>query len=266
LVQKADNASWGLDEGGSNEETEENGWGFDDDDEPEPEVELESATEQENDPADAWGWNDEETSPVDDDPWAEELNEPTRPPAVPSIPNPATDLGKLSAKGKAPQTNGTSPTKPTDQPQSTVRVPPQETYLVSGRTKNIIRLVEGALREGQEVASSQLFSSSSSSSSPPGTLILHSAVSIIDLYRALYPVTFGSHFALSPELALRFSNDCLYLSGEAGKIECAVPSDSMLKQKLGVSQENLKILGDSWFEDCIVSVSGYSRSPGSDGS
>jgi centromere/kinetochore protein ZW10 len=70
----------------------------------------------------------------------------------------------------------------------------------------------------------------------------------------LYPVTFGAHFVLSSELALRFSNDCLYLSEEAGKLESAVPGDSPLKQNFEDTQENLKILGDSWFEDSIVSV------------
>ena len=175
------------------------------------------ATKQDDDPADAWGWNDEETSPVDDDPWAEELSESTR--------------------------------------------PPKETYLVSGRTKDITRLIEDALHEGQEFASSQLFSSSSSSSSsPPGTVILRCALSIFDLYRALYPVVFGAHFALSSELALRFSNDCLYLSGEVGHMEYAVSSDSLLKQNFEDSKENLKVLGDSYFEDIIVSLRDRARS------
>jgi centromere/kinetochore protein ZW10 len=251
-VQEDTDASWGLDEG-SKDETDENGWGFDDEEEPEPGVEREPTAEQNDDPADAWGWNDEETAPVDDDPWAEELDEPARPPAAPSISKSASRLEKSSVKGKGPHTNGTSSTKLTDtRPrQITTKATPMETYLVSGRTKNIIRLVENALHESQEFASSQLFSSSIS---PPGTLILRSALSIFDLYRALYPVTFGAHFALSLELALRFSNDCLYLSEETGKLAGAVPGDSPLKQNFEDTKENLKVLGDSWFEDSIASV------------
>jgi centromere/kinetochore protein ZW10 len=96
-------------------------------------------------------------------------------------------------------------------------------------------------------------------------LILRSALSILDLYRALYPVTFGAHFALSSELALRFSNDCLYLNGEAGRIESALPGDSLLKQTLDITKENLKILGESWFEDVIVSIHHCCRSRVSNG-
>jgi centromere/kinetochore protein ZW10 len=250
LVQE-DSDAWGLDEDGSKEETEEDGWGFDDGDEPEPEVKPEPAAAQEGDLADAWAWNDDEASPVDDDPWAEELDEPTRPPAAPSIPKPTTHLQKTSV----PHTNGTSPTKRTDTrpPQIALRSPPKETYLVSDRTKNIIGLVKDAIHEGQEFASSQLFTSSVSSSAP-GALILQSALSILDLYRALYPVVFGAHLTLSSELALRFSNDCLYLSRETSKLQNTTLDHNPPNPDLENVKNNLTILGDSWFEDTIVSV------------
>ena len=243
-VQEDGDDAWGLDEEGVREHAEEIGWGFDDEDE--SEVVPVSMPEQDDDPANAWGWNDEEESLVDDDPWAEEINQPTRPPAAPSLPKSGTRL-------EEPRANGTSPTKLADKrpPLIAIKEPPKETYLVSERTKNIIRLVEDTLNEGQEFASSRLFLPPPSS--PLGTLILQTSLSIFDLYRALYPVTFGAHFALSSELALRFSNDCLYLSGEAGRIESTLPTKSPMKQKLEDSKQNLKILGESWFEESIVS-------------
>ena len=240
--------SLGLDEDSSKQETEENGWGFDDD---EPEANPEPSAEQ-DESADAWGWNDDETSPPDDDPWAEELDEPTCPPAMPSIMKSTTRPDKFVIQGKAPQTNGTPSTQE----------PLKETYLISRRTKDITRLVEDTLREGQEFASSQLFPLSPS---PQGTLILQSALSILDLYRALYPITPRTHISPSSEFPLRFSNDCLYLSREVDRIEGTVPEDNQLKQKFEDSKQNLKVLGDSWFEDCIVGSPGCRWSYLSDG-
>lgn len=263
-----EDTAWGLDgdEGHKVEgEVEEDGWGFDDDDTPDPVPEPKVVpAEQEDDPADAWGWNDEESVPLDDDPWAEELEEPARPPAAPSIPKTASRLEKFSSKGKTSQTNGVSQAsspvpvitpstaRSSDKrpPQITVTAPPKETFLVSGRTKDVIRLVEDVLNEGEEFTSSNLFSSTSA----PGALIQQSALSILDLYRALYPVTFGSHLTLSTELEMRFSNDCLYMSGATVEIESAhAKLDLSLKDKLQNSKNNLKLLGDSWHEDAVVS-------------
>lgn len=280
VQEEEEEDAWGLDGGGEavngnkgHEEGEENGWGFDDEEEEAP---IPAATAaplpSADDPADAWGWNDEE-EPVEeeDDPWAEQIEEPA-PAPPPSIPKPATRLEKHSAKGK---TNGVSSspspaiaiqTPPAKIPEkrappppqiSTKQVsPPKETYLVSGRTQVVIRLVEDALSEAREFASSNLFPTpSSSSSAPPGTLISQSALSILDLYRALYPVIFGSHFTLSSELAMRFSNDCLYLSEEATRIsEAAGNLDGIPLEKLHLCRDNLKVLGESWYMDTIVSL------------
>ena len=247
---------------------EENGWNFDDEEEgpisatavapessaPPPPV---------DDPADAWEWDDEGGPVVaeEDDPWAAQIDEPASAPPL-LIPKPATRLEKYSVKGK---TNGVSPSPSPAATHTTAqmlekRAPPpsqltikqalpKETYLVSGRTQLIIRLVEDVLGEAREFASSTLFPSSTAL----GTLISQSALLVLDLYRALYPVIFGSHFALSSELAMRFSNDCLYLSEEVSRISIARDIDGILQENLHLCRDNLNILGESWYLDTIVS-------------
>lgn len=233
MVKEDGDAAWGLDE---EEAPEETGWGFDDEPEAAPE-------EAEADPADAWGWNEEEpeASPVDDDPWAEALDEPTASPAPIYAPIPAS-------KEKAPRPNG-APTKRPPEITTKPKGPSKETYLVSRRTRDIVRLVENILVESQEFASSHLFPSVAS----PGGTILQCAVSVLDLYRALYPVTFGSYLVLSTELAMRFSNDCIYLSDEVARIEVEKGQGTIV-ERLETPKDNLRVLGQSWFEDSIVSI------------
>ena len=271
-VQEGDGDVWELDEGGKNvngkknhEDVsgEENGWNFGEEEglinAPAAAPESAVLSPLADDPADAWEWNDEEESIVteEDDPWAAQIDEPA-PAPPPSIPKPATRLEKHSAKGK---TNGVSPSPSTAThtpakilekgalPPSQLAIkqaPPKETYLVSGRTQVIIRLVEDVISEAREFASSTLFPSS-----VQGTLISRSALSILDLYRALYPAIF--HSALASELAMRFSNDCLYLSEEAVRISTAGDIDGVFKDKLQSCKDSLKILGESWYLDTVVS-------------
>ena len=223
-----------------------------------------------------------------DDPWSEDssisgLGSDSRPPPAPSIASPkvATRLEKFSSKGKKVKVNGESPlTPPVTSPikvspisssihhhgapspapaMSVGKRPrkltavnvPSETYLVSGRMKHIINMVDDVLSEGKELAASEIFSSSTESSAAPGTTLFQSASSILDLFRALYPVKFNTGLGSSPERALRFSNDCLYLSGEIEQIEHR-NGVAMVKEKLLECKDRLKVLGDSWFEDTIV--------------
>lgn len=96
------------------------GWGFDEDiaiDEPEPIAESNKAKsngESEVDPGDAWGWNDDANTVVeekgevdswDDDPWGDSPAANTENPVVsPALPTPktATRLEKLANRGKKP--------------------------------------------------------------------------------------------------------------------------------------------------------------------
>lgn len=226
-----------------------------------------------------------------DDPWSDEPPVPTsetRPTPAPSITSPktATRLEKLASKGKknlnghgnshpsvyspvvsSPLSSANHtilPLSPTPEPLRTLgkrpsRLPsqstPKETYLVSGRTRRIISVVEEVLNEGKQFASSKLFTSTDSSSAP-GTILSQSAPSMLDLYRALYPVKFNKSLE-SPEGGMRFSNDCLYLSGEIDRVEskCVGGGLPLVNERLSECKHRLKVLGDSWFDDTIVGIS-----------
>jgi centromere/kinetochore protein ZW10 len=121
--------------------------------------------------------------------------------------------------------------------------------------RQIINIVEDVLSEGQKFATSKIFPPIETSS-PPGTVLLQSAASILDLYRALYPVKFASSLKTAPDAPMQFSNDCLYLSGEIARMENAVSSGSLapVKDRLAECRQRLKVLGESWFEDTVVRV------------
>ncbi|KAJ6581607.1 hypothetical protein B0H19DRAFT_930561 [Mycena capillaripes] len=204
-------------------------------------------------------------------------------PASTSSPKMATRLEKLANKGKK-HLNGSSPmaspvfstpmssVKPTPTTPSPPPPPapvnpqekrpprlaavsvPKETYFVSGRMRQIINIVEDVLAEGQNFAASKIFPPIETSS-PPGTVLLQSAASILDLYRALYPVKFAGRLKTAPDARMQFSNDCLYLSGEIARVESAAAAHGGLapvKDRLVECRQRLKILGDSWFVDTVV--------------
>ncbi|KAJ7759219.1 hypothetical protein B0H16DRAFT_1885130 [Mycena metata] len=146
---------------------------------------------------------------------------------------------------------------------------PKETYLVSARMRQIIVIVEDVLVEGRTFATSNVLppppsSTESSGPSPPGTLLLQSAASAVDLYRALYPVKFAARLKAGSggsEAPMRFSNDCLWLSGEVARLEVAGAGSApgkggqqlppAVKERLGECRHRLKVLGDSWFADTV---------------
>ncbi|KAJ6515056.1 hypothetical protein C8R47DRAFT_1206403 [Mycena vitilis] len=204
-------------------------------------------------------------------------------PASTSSPKMATRLEKLANKGKKhlngnspmsspaisspmssakpspamPSSSSPPPPAPVTSPEKrppriATAVVPTETYLVSGRMRQIINIVEDVLAEGQKFAASKIFPPIETSS-PPGTVLLQSAASIVDLYRALYPVKFAGRLKGAPDAAMQFSNDCLYLSGEIGRMESAAVKGGLapVKDRLGECRQRLKILGDSWFEDTV---------------
>ncbi|KAJ7066520.1 hypothetical protein C8F01DRAFT_1123579 [Mycena amicta] len=249
-------------------------WGFDDDD----------TTPDTNGHGDAWGLNDEDSAADtawDDDPW----NDPA--PAIPpskasalaspaptASPRMATRLEKLANKGKK-HLNGNSPlASPTPSITTSVPIPaqvnspvkrppeltsplvavvPKETYWVTNRMRQIIAIVEDVLAEGQRFATSKIIpsESSSSSSTEPGTLVLQSAVSVVDLYRALYPVQFAGRLKTAADAPMQLSNDCLYLSEEIGRIEKAFVGPQNVQERLVECRDRLKVWGDSWFQDAI---------------
>ncbi|KAK0202563.1 hypothetical protein DFS33DRAFT_910256 [Desarmillaria ectypa] len=237
-----------------------NGWEFDD----EIDMESDEGTRQNGDnedaPGDAWGWNDEDQSSEDvseetawDDPWGDIPADDPAPP-VPSITShEATDaLAKAANKGKT-NVNGNTPTNPQQTAAHTVshkppeKRPPKltltETYLVSGQVMEILKIVEDVLNEGAELAASNIFPSFKL---PMGNLLLQTAPSVVDLYKALHPVVFSGELKTALDAPLRFSNDCLYLSQELERIDAGAAKDRMQE-----SQHRLEILGNSWLDDTI---------------
>jgi centromere/kinetochore protein ZW10 len=213
---------------------------------------MDKNTAVDEDPAAAWGWNDEDPSsaPDDvddgsawDDPWNDTPAEESVQ-TVPAIP------AKSPLNGTNPPLSVNAATRPVPPP---IPAKPKETYLVSSYVNQLIKTVEDVLEEGKEFASSRIVASNPSSSSSPGSLILLSAISVLDLFRALYPVRFDSILVV-PERAMRFSNDCLYLSGEVAKFHKQTQDLPDVSQKLVECKGILQVLGDSWFDDAVVRV------------
>jgi len=327
--------AWGLwDEGkpetaAEKEQVDE--WGFEDE-ELEPEVESQPevdptplqpppdpqlhANGDNEDPADAWGWNDDEdqlvpeerqngtsstpestnedSSAWNDDPWAEPSSpvgmlQPSTPPLSPPVTTPrtATGLEKLATKGRskashAPQENARSPV--TAAPPSTpMRHPsknqnserPQrytvpikaeakepekeiENYAVTARSRDVVGTVEAALRESTEFASSSSIFAHASfhpswSSQARGAVLLQSAPFILDLFCALYPVKNTQVLEDSVVRSMVFANDCVYLGTRATKL-AGKERDQNVRENLAEAAERLDVLGESWFEDTIVST------------
>ena len=172
---------------------------------------------------------------------------------------------------------------------------PKEFYSVSSGMQDILELVEGVLLESSEFSRSTLLaaylaapdsasSTSSASGGTPGSVILNAVPSILDLFRALYPMML--HLELgnagdskkgagksattddSAKKAIQFSNDCLYLeeriqelfpalSPGSSKTSTTVPPDvwtidSSLRGKLEDAGKRVKVYGETWFAQTIV--------------
>lgn len=127
--------------------------------------------------------------------------------------------------------------------------------MVSRRAKELMQHVEGILQEGVDLALSMILSASSSSNSPSGSILVQAAPLTLELFRAIYPVRSGSALANSPKQSMRFSNDCLYLSTEVDRIVDHLHTAVFrVRENLEDCRDRLKLLGDSWFEETIVSV------------
>ncbi|KAG8692056.1 hypothetical protein FRC11_007022 [Ceratobasidium sp. 423] len=130
--------------------------------------------------------------------------------------------------------------------------PVTETYMVSTKAQKILVLAEDALKEGKELVLSHIFPPDTTPI--PGTLILGCIPSFFDLFRALVPVAHGGPMAASAGIAMRFSNDCLYMSEEIGRIIAGLPKGTVgegVRPKLREVQEKLKVFSESWFEEVL---------------
>jgi protein transport protein DSL1/ZW10 len=250
------------------------GWGFDEDESEEKGVETvpEPPPPEDDDPSDAWGWNDDEANTEEqippppepepdaawDDPWGEDIDSPP----IPKSPRTATRLEKFSSKGKKSENENVQANGRFSKPISVVPVnappiqqlpplPQKEIYLISLRTQQLLTTVSSILHEAHQLSSSSpsIFPLSSSSS-PPGTILRQTASAALDLWRGLYPVAASAELAKDPGRAMRFSNECLWLSREVGR----VLADGRHEQdgRMEECKAALTVLGESWFHDTIV--------------
>ena len=132
-------------------------------------------------------------------------------------------------------------------------VTPKEYYKVPTWTKRFMRMVETVIDESKLFYASNLFPASKDTIPAPGTILLQSASSILDLYQALYPVKFGKDLEL-PERAMLFSNSCLYMANAVQQIEDTIHGESILKDRLSECRHHLQLLSESWFNETIVRI------------
>ncbi|KAJ3557317.1 hypothetical protein NM688_g1539 [Phlebia brevispora] len=275
--------AWGFEEDKEDATVDEDSWGFsDEEDKPKPDTTAEPAAEeqqQETKEEDAWGWNDDEgqSAPADggessdwDDPW----DEPQQKTSSPSKPKTASRLEKLSNKGKLAKE------VPPPSMHSPVPVPPppptpammssgqrksvpnqarveQESYMVSGRAKELLTLLENVLHEASELASSAVLAPyAATNSSQIGNILYQASTQVLDLHRALYPVAAASILSGSPKWSMYYSNDCLWLSEQVTAVASRTSIPSITRDKLREAGEVYKLLADSWYDD---TVSGQER-------
>ncbi|KAF8677565.1 Centromere/kinetochore Zw10 [Rhizoctonia solani] len=150
-------------------------------------------------------------------------------------------------------TSAISPEQPTPAPGLAAKQEPvTETYMVSTKAQRILALAEDALKEGKELVLSNVFPRDTTPI--PGALVLGCIPSFFDLFRALVPVAHGGPMAASAGIAMRFSNDCLYMSEEINRIIAGVPPGAVgegVRPKLQEVKEKLKVFGESWFEEVL---------------
>ena len=158
---------------------------------------------------------------------------------------------------------------------------PKEFYSVSSGMHDIVELVESVIIESSEFSRTTLLPGylldSSTSGGAPGSVILNTVPSILDLFRALHPMRLHLEFEVGDESrkgapkegsmkkAIQFSNDCLYfesrirefLPAAPGKSHTTVPpnvwaSDGGLRAKVEDAAKGVKTYGESWFARTIV--------------
>ncbi|CDO69756.1 hypothetical protein BN946_scf184766.g1 [Trametes cinnabarina] len=229
---------------------------------------------------DAWGWNDD-TSPTAaedeavedpwDDPWDEKPSEPEPTVSSPiTAPKPAKGLQKFPKS--TPSTPAIPPQSSPSQAQArSLQSPPPtrslaqqtllpmqakptqvtESYVVSGRTKDLLQLLEDVLHEGTELVSSGVLKPTVAMS--PGNLLMQAAPMALELFRALVPIANATLLQQSPKEPMRFANDCRFVGEELVRIVSRLTGPKAATQdKLQEGVESLRVLADSWFEDAIA--------------
>lgn len=247
--------SWAFDESIKEADT----WGLDEELAALPNESAEiNQGEMDPDSADAWGWDDEKQADemTEDNAWDDPWVGTTEPPASEDVtiksPKAITRLerkqnGQPSFALSPPISTANADPSTSQRKDNTAR----ESYLVPKRTQNIMKMVETVIDESKLFYASNLFGEKDASS-PPGTIVSQSALSILDLYQAIYPIKHAKALE-EPKNGLLFSNSCLYMAGAIQSIEDALYGESNLKERLAECRHNLLVSSDSWFDDTIVS-------------
>ena len=220
-------------------------------------------------------------------------NAPTRinPNRFPA-PASAVSLSSSWSSSSSPTSQQFQSIPPTPASITTHQKAPKEFYTVSSGMQDILELVETVMLESSEFSRLTLLaaylpaldSALSKSGGAPGSVILSTIPSILDLFRALYPMTLQLDFESgndsqksagksaategTTKKALQFSNDCLYLkeriqellpalSPGSSKTHTMVLSDvwtidSGLRSKMEDAGKRVKSYGESWFIKTIV--------------
>ena len=233
----------------------------------------------------------------------------TQPPGPDSIPIPAntsthvnpnhlpllassTSLSSSWSSSSSPTSQQFQSIPPTPASATTHPKAPKEFYAVSSGMQDILELVESVMLESFEFSRSTLLAAylpaqnyaQLASGGAPGSVILNTIPSILDLFRALYPMT----LQLGPEgrndsqkgvaksattegstkKAIQFSNDCLYLEeriqellpasspGPSKTHTSVLPDvwtiDSSLRGRMEDAGKRVKVYGESWLTKTIV--------------
>jgi protein transport protein DSL1/ZW10 len=91
----------------------------------------------------------------------------------------------------------------------------------------------------------------SSKTTESGKLLAAAAPSILDLYRALYPIAHSSLLAQDSNLVMRWSNDCKFVSTEVTRLRHRHGLAS-LEERWSETVDRLDTLGDSYYETAVV--------------
>ena len=89
-----------------------------------------------------------------------------------------------------------------------------------------------------------------SQTSNRGQLLIATAPSVLDLHRALYPITHAFLLEQDANLTMRWSNDCTFLSKEAGDLR---RKDGAVDNRWVETGERLQMLGELSFENAVAS-------------
>ncbi|KAF8311340.1 hypothetical protein DL93DRAFT_2115966 [Clavulina sp. PMI_390] len=140
---------------------------------------------------------------------------------------------------------------------------PREKFLVSECALNVLASVKAALNEARELAQSSVFptpSSASATATVVGKTLTTAIPSVMEIFRALAPLSQSEMMALSPALKIRFANDCTWLAGALEALGSSMVAggsggelEGDARKKLEETSEKMALMGEQWLDECIES-------------